>query len=68
VSFAHIENRISEPRSRRAWRDDSGMIYATVEIGATTLYLDSAADARAIAAACIEAAKAIERLADGGQA
>jgi hypothetical protein len=44
------------------------MIYATVEIGATTLYLDSAADARAIAAACIEAAKAIERLADGGQA
>jgi hypothetical protein len=31
------------------------------------LYLDSAKDARAIAAACTQAAEALDRLADGGQ-
>lgn len=67
-SFASIDSNIKEPHFRRAWRDDDdGTLYATVNLGRPTLFFDSAQDARAVAAACIEAAEALERLqAKGG--
>jgi hypothetical protein len=63
VSFASIDTKIAEPRYRRAWRNDDGTIHATVALGESTLYFDSADDARAVAAACTEAAGALDRLA-----
>jgi hypothetical protein len=63
VSFASIDTRITQPHYRRAWRNDDGTIHATVALGESTLYFDSARDAREAAAACTEAAEALDRLA-----
>ena len=60
---------ISEPRFAHAWRAESGSIHAAVYLSrrsSSTLTFDSAADARALAAECIEAAEALDKLAEGG--
>jgi hypothetical protein len=67
MSFASIDSDVSNPRFGHAWRDPDGGLHSAVKLGDSTLYLDSAADARAIAAACTEAAEALDGLADGGQ-
>lgn len=70
MSYISTDSNISGPRFRRAWRAENGSIYATVylsEDSASTLFFDSAADARAVAAACTEAAEALDRLAAEGQ-
>ncbi len=67
MSFISTDSKITESRSRHAWRNDDGSIHTTVALGTSTLYFDSAEDARALAAACTEAAEALDRLADGGQ-
>jgi hypothetical protein len=68
MSYISTDSGLSgSPRHRHAWVVD-GTVYATVKLSennASTLYFDSAADARAVAAACIEAAEAIERLVRG---
>ena len=50
MSYIAVDAAISEPRHAHAWRDDDGGIHATVRLSASTLYFDSAADARAVAA------------------
>jgi hypothetical protein len=70
VSYISTDTSIVEPSHRHAWRADDGTIHATVRLSsesATFLSFDSPADARAVAAACIEAAEAMDRLADGDQ-
>jgi hypothetical protein len=70
MSYVSADAAISEPSHNHAWRADDGSIHATVRLGTgagVILYLDSAEDARAIAAACTQAAEALDRLADGGQ-
>jgi hypothetical protein len=62
VSYVSTEAGLSRPRLGHAWRDEHG-IYATVRLDGATLCFSSAADARAVAAACTEAAEAIEQLA-----
>ena len=55
-----------EPRFGHAWRDASGKIHATVRFAGGAfpfLAFDGAAEARALAAACAEAAEAMDRLA-----
>ena len=55
---------ISGPAFGHAWRDKRGELNATVNLGSMcSLYFGSAEDARAVAAACTEAAEAIGRLA-----
>ncbi len=54
------------------WRSEGGVINGTVELSETAgarswLSFDSPADARALAAACTEAAEEMDRPADGGQ-
>ena len=67
MSFASIDSDVSDPRFGQAWRDPDGRVHSTVKLGGSSLYFDSAADARAVAAACTEAAEALDRLAGGGQ-
>jgi hypothetical protein len=67
VSFASTSSDLSDPRFGHAWRNADESIHATVKLGQADLYFGSAADARAVAAACTEAAEAMDRLADGGQ-
>jgi hypothetical protein len=67
VSYISSDADLSGPRHQHAWRAEGGTIHATVRLSennASTLYFDSAADARAVAAACIEAAEALDRLAE----
>jgi hypothetical protein len=57
---------IGRPSHSHAWRDAEGQAHATVNLcdralGAT-LYFDSAQDARDVAAACVQAAEALDRL------
>jgi hypothetical protein len=66
VSFASIDSDVSNPRFGRAWRDGE-RVHSTVNLGGSSLYFDSAEDARAVAAACTAAAEALDRLVDGGQ-
>jgi hypothetical protein len=66
VSSIAVDASIGQPEHTHAWRDDRGGIHATVRLGqfsATTFFFDSPGDARAVAAACIQAAEAMERLA-----
>ena len=60
---------VSAPRHDHVWRDTiDGGIHATVSLNdyrTASLSFDSAADARAVAAACTEAAEAMDRLAAG---
>lgn len=69
MSYISTDSNIEDPVSRHAWRADDGTIHATVRLGpgSTFLSFDSAADARAVAAACTEAAEAIDRITDGSQ-
>ena len=64
MSFASTSSDLSDPRFGHAWRNADESIHAIVKLGQVDLYFDSAAGARAVAAACIEAAEAIDRLAD----
>lgn len=65
MSYICTETRISGPRLGHAWRDEHGSLYATVRLGGATVTFESAADARAVAAACTEAAEALDRLLEG---
>jgi hypothetical protein len=71
VSYITSDADLSGPRHQHAWRAEGGTIHATVRLSennSSTLYFDSATDARAVAAACTEAAAAMDRLAaEGGQ-
>ena len=67
MSYIAVDAAISEPRHAHVWRDDDGTIHATVRLSTSTLYFDNVADARAVAAECIKAAEAMDRLSDGGQ-
>ena len=70
MSYISSDSDLSRPRHQHAWRAEDGTIHATVRLGegsSSALFFDSAADARAVAAACTEAAEALDRLADGGQ-
>ena len=68
-SYISTDSDIKDPRVGSAWRANDGAIFAAVRLGsgATFISFDSPADARAVAAACIEAAEAMERLAKEGQ-
>ena len=68
-SYISTDSDIKNPRFGSAWRADRGVICATVYLSPSSPFLsfDSPADARAVAAACTEAAEAMDRLADGGQ-
>ena len=65
MSYISTDSEIKDPRFGSAWRTDRGAIRATVYLSPRSPFLsfDSPADARAVAAACIEAAEAMERLA-----
>ena len=63
MSFISIDSKMTESNLRHSWRNEDGTIHATVALGESSLYFDSAADARAVAAACTEAAEALDRLA-----
>ncbi len=65
MTYIAADIDISEARFNQAWRSEHGSMHATVRLtsgAGARLYLDSAEDARAIAAACTEAAEALDRL------
>jgi hypothetical protein len=69
MSYISTDTDLSGPRHLHAWRAERGTIHATVRLSehnASTLYFDSTEDARAVAAACTEAAEAMDRLAAEG--
>ena len=61
MSYISTDSEIKDPRFGSVWRADRGAICATVYLGPGTTFLsfDSPADA----AACIEAAEAMDRIA-----
>lgn len=61
MSTAYTESSVKLSDRRHSWQDDQGT-YATVDLGTVDITFDSAAEARAVAAACIAAAEAIETL------
>jgi hypothetical protein len=63
MSSISADASISDPVHDHVWRGKDGAIWATVRMAGSTLYFDSAADARAVAVACTEAAAALDRLA-----
>ena len=69
MSYICTDSDLKGPRFGNVWRTDHGSICATVHLDGARTYIsfDSPADARAVAAACTEAAEAMDRLADGGQ-
>ena len=71
MSYISTDSDVEGPRFGSVWRADHGPICATVRLspgGASTfLSFDSPADARAVAAACTEAAEAMDRLAEQGE-
>ena len=74
-SYLSSHADITDPRfTGHVWRDNDGKINATVDIAPKTgrhscwLCFGDPADARAVAAACTEAAEAMERLAAEGDA
>ena len=63
MSFVSSDSNLKAPHLRRAWRNNDGSPHVTVELApSVALYFDSAADARAVAAACTEAAEALDRM------
>lgn len=63
-SYITHTSDLSKPRFDRAWRSKSGGICAAVDVAPFTYFtFRSAEDARALSAACLEAAEAWERLA-----
>jgi hypothetical protein len=66
VSYISSDADLSGPRAGRAWRADDGSVHVTVrlsEVSTSTLFFDSADDARSVAAACTQAAEAWDRVA-----
>jgi hypothetical protein len=65
MSAITARTELRPPKFSNAWRHDTTQsILAIVELGGHDAHLtfDSAADARAVAAECIKAAEAMERL------
>jgi hypothetical protein len=66
MSYLTTDTEVGDPRFGNAWRTDRGTPCASVHLGkGAYLAFESAGDARAVAAACTEAAEAMERLAKG---
>lgn len=61
-SRVHIDADLTDPYFGHAWRDADGDVFATARLGGAYLVFTSAADARAAAAACMEAADAHDKL------
>lgn len=49
-----------------SWRDGTGLIHATVRLGGAILTFDDPGAARAVSAACLKAADALDALAAEG--
>jgi hypothetical protein len=63
VSVAHVAEEFQEPWFGHAWRSTEGKAFASVHLGTySSLSFDSPGDARAAAAACNQAAAAMEAL------
>ena len=70
MSSINISADMPEPRFGHAWRSDDGTIHAVIRFQDQTwpyLAFDDPAEARSLAAACTEAAEAMDRLTGGGQ-
>ena len=68
MSYLNLGSKFKNPRFGSAWTDAGGTINATVYLGDGYMAFDSASEARLTAAAIIEAAEAMERLAAEGVA
>jgi len=66
MSYISCDSDLSRPHLGYVWRAEDGSVHATVRLSGATLFFDSAQDARAVAAACAEAADAHDRLAAEG--
>lgn len=64
-SFVSTTSEISTPHPGHVWTDDQGTIRGTVWLGAADMQFTSAAGARAVAAACLECADAMDALEPG---
>lgn len=64
MSYLVTNSNLRGPQFHDAWRGTDGGIHATVYLNSRdALFFDSADDARAVAAACAQAAEAHDRLA-----
>jgi len=73
MSAISVRGDVGRPEFDRAWRNEgTGGVLSMVSLAqrgrAAYLTFDSAADARAVAAECIKAAEAMERLEAEGEA
>ena len=64
MSYISTDSDVEDPRTGPVWRSERGTIHGTVYLRDSHAYItfDSPADARDLAAACTEAAEAMERL------
>ena len=70
MSSVYMSADMTEPKLDRAWRADNGTIRAIVRFQDQSwpyLLFGAPAEARALAAACIAAAEAMDRLAAEGE-
>lgn len=65
TGYVTTDSEITSPHFGRAWRDQYGFTHASVGLNENrriALHFDDPATARAVAAACTEAAEAMEAL------
>ena len=66
MSYLSTSATLADPRLGQVWRDKHGSVFGTVRLaedaGGGTITFYSPADARAVAAACIACAEAMEAL------
>ncbi|HLK77217.1 MAG TPA: hypothetical protein VKU77_26645 [Streptosporangiaceae bacterium] len=68
MSYLGIRSSLERIRfNGHVWRTKAGKVCATVDLGDTTVWFESADDARAVAAVCTEAAEAMDQFTAGGE-
>ena len=61
-TYINVHGTMNLSPRKHAWRDSGGDPHAIVDLGACDIAFGSAEDARAVAAACLAAAEAIDAL------
>ena len=68
MSYASVTAKIELTGRTHTWRDSDGVVCSVLDLGFMTAILDSAEEARQVAARCTEIADAIDAMMREGEA
>ena len=68
MSYASVTAKIELTGRTHTWRDSEGVVCSVLDLGFMTAILDSAEEARQVAARCLAIAEAIDAMAAEGAA